>query len=86
MATEIWIARWTFLNDTGIELHAHDVVTKRIPVRFLLNEGIAYHRAIRDVFKNPNNVTFLKTLKVDKETGLKKFYITYTKFLSCTNE
>ncbi len=53
------------------------VIVKRIPLRFLLNEGDFYIRATRDMLAK----TMLNELENDKNTGLKKFTITYNKLI-----
>lgn len=87
MGTEIWLSNWTFyekVKEKGMkptEFVVRDVVCKRIPTRFILNEGLAYNRATKDLMK-----TFMNILEDDKATGLKKFTIQFTKKIGQVNE
>jgi hypothetical protein len=88
---EIWLADWVFTYKlrakemragiTAPTFTVNDVITKRIPTRFLLNEGESYKRATEDMLK-----TFYSSLEDDKETGLKKFKIIYTKKIGEVND
>lgn len=82
--TQIWLTEWTFFNLDGTEFIAPDedskVVCKKIPLRFIINEGLCYGRAIKNL-----SITTMKTLQDDKKTGLKKFKIKYIKFISKVN-
>ena len=88
---EIYLADWVFyfkLNakekkmgmTSGPTFVVKDVVTKRIPVRFLINEEESYNRATKDFLK-----TFTAALEDDPQTGLKKFTICYTKKIGEVN-
>ena len=84
MNIEIWLADFTFYyKQSAKEKFANlppstfivkDIITKRIPVRFVLNEGLSYGRATKGLL-----IKFLSELENDPATGLKKFTITYTK-------
>lgn len=79
---EIYTADWTFYYIQNAqqkadkvaprEIISKDVVTKRIPIQFIIEEKLAYKRAI-SIFSD-TELTFLET---DKATGLKKFKIKY---------
>ncbi len=58
-----------------------DVITKRIPTRFILNERLSYRRATKKL-----GVEFAKDLEDDRNTGLKKFTIVFTKKIGVVNE
>lgn len=85
MKHQIWSANWTFYKKQTakekkddvpvITFTVENIVTPYIPVRFVINEGDAYKRAIR------GNVvaSMMGDLENNKETGLKKFTITYVK-------
>ena len=87
---EIWETDWIFYTVQSeadiynqvpvVEFKVEGVVCKRIPLRFIMNEGMCYDRAISNL-----SITTLKTLQNDKESGLKKFKIIYKKFISKTN-
>lgn len=89
--TEIWTADFTFYMKLSakekMKGHSHakfvvsDVITKRIPTRFIINEGLSYNRATDGMLKE-----FMSRLEDDKETGLKKFTITFIKKIGETNE
>lgn len=76
---EIWMADWTFYCN-GSEIVSKDVVTKRIPVEFLLLDKLTYNRALR-----PFSTTQIKEFTTDKKTKFKKFKIVYTKKLGCAD-
>ena len=88
---QIYLADWTFyfkLNslerERGIKQKTYvvkDVVTKKIPLRFILNDMDSYHRATRGMLS-----TFMHTLQDDRNTGIKKFTIKYTKKIGDSNE
>lgn len=88
---EIYLADWTFylkqsgkdkLNSVPVRTYIiKDIITKRIPLIFILNEGMSYYRAINQI---PDS--FLKTLQNDENTKLKKFTITFTKKIGEVNE
>jgi hypothetical protein len=87
---EIWLSDWSFYGklspkekakNTKPSVHVvKDVIVRRIPTRFILNENLSYRRATNHMMK-----TFLSTLEEDKETGLKKFTITFTKKIGEVN-
>lgn len=89
--TEIWLADFIFYykqsakkkyaNTPASTFTVKDVITKRIPVRFVLNEGLSYRRATKGLL-----IKFLAELENDPTTGLKKFTITYTKKIGDVNE
>lgn len=56
------------------EFIVKDVVCKRIPLRFHLNEGDMYKRVVRGMGDKT-----LSEFQDDPTTGLKKFTITYKK-------
>ena len=68
------------------EYKVEGVICKRIPVQFLLNEGLVYKRAIKNLLKDSDStVGLMNTLVDDKETGLKKFKIIYDKKMGEVN-
>lgn len=85
MKHECYLANWTFYKkqsakekDKKLAVITHTiegVITPHIPLRFLLNEGIAYKRATRGAVIQ----SMMSELENDKITGLKKFTVTYTK-------
>jgi len=86
--TEIYIADWIFYSkivkvikiegsnkiQKPAEIISESVVTKKIPLEFLLNDKLTYLRAIKKF-----SVTELGNMIEDKKTGLKKFKINYIK-------
>lgn len=84
---EIWNTRWTFypysekikdgkkIKDIS-QYHVTSVVSKRIPVKFLLNERTSYERAIAGL---PQWKDSLKGFL--QENGKLKFTIEYIKFI-----
>lgn len=89
--TEIWLADFIFYfkmsskeKRSGASAHTYtvkDVVTRYIPTKFVINEGLSYKRATKGMLKN-----FLSDLEDDKSTGLKKFTIQFTKKMGDVNE
>lgn len=89
--TEIWQTDWIFYTKLSasdkakgmkpIEFVVRAVVCKRIPVRFILNEGIAYKRTLKSILPKT-----LDILEEDRYTGLKKFKIKFIKKIGITNE
>ncbi len=88
---EIWLANFEFYfklkakekkmgMTVGPTFIVKDVITKRIPVRFILNEGESYRRATKDFLKY-----FAASLEDDPQTGLKKFTITFKKKIGEVN-
>lgn len=87
---EIWLADFVFYykqsakekytNTPASTFIVKDVVTKKIPTRFIINEGLAYNRAIKGML-----IKFLAELENDPTTGLKKITITFTKKIGVTN-
>ncbi len=63
-----------------IEIKGPEVITKRIPLKFIINDGLIYKRAI----KNYGEKTLLE-LVVDPDTGNKKFKLIYNKKIGETN-
>lgn len=85
MSVEIYLADFHFYFKKSNEKYiVKDVITKRIPTRFILNEGLTYKRAIRGMQEVGSK--FLATLQDDKETGLKKFTIHFTKKIGEAND
>jgi len=81
---EIWLADFHFYyKKEGGTFIVRDVITKRIPTRFILNEGLAYDRATKDF---DSMKTFVGTLQDDPATGRKKFTIKFTKKIGEANE
>lgn len=88
--TQIWVTDWIFYtvqseadiyNGVAIkEFIVTDVVCKKIPTQFVINEGMCYARATKEL-----SITTLKTLQDDNKTGLKKFKIIYKKYISNVN-
>ena len=89
--TDICSATFTFyssvtkkVNNKKVEIiterKVENIVCKYIPLRFLINEGVAYKRAIRSF-----SDSFLKELITDKATGLKRFKVDYLKKIGETN-
>lgn len=88
--TQIWSTDWIFYtvqtikeirdNVPAKEFIVRDVVCKKMPIRFILNEGMCYARAVKDL-----SITTMNTLQDDKVTGLKKFKIIYKKYISNVN-
>ena len=86
--TEIYLADWIFYSkivkvikiegtnkvQKPAEIISKDIVTKRIPLEFLLNDKLTYQRAIKTF-----SITELSNLIDNKKTGLKKFKINYIK-------
>ena len=89
--TEIWTADFTFYYNLSAKekrkgisaptFTVKDVITKRIPTRFIINEGESYIRATKDLI----NDTFMSSLENDPATGLKKFTIRFTKKIGTVN-
>lgn len=90
MPIDIYLADWTFYIQVSakeraegvqpVKFIARDVITKRIPARFILNDGLTYKQAIRGISK-----TLYATLENDRSTGLKKFTIQFTKKIGEVN-
>ena len=88
---QIWLADFTFYyKQTPVEKYrglpattfiVKDVITKRLPLRFLLNEELIYKRITRDMLDG-----FFKYLEDDPEIGLKKFTVNYIKKIGEANE
>ncbi len=55
-----------------------EVVCKRIPVKYLLKEGLAYRRATKNMGDD-------RLFEKDKTTGLLKFKIVYVKYIDRIN-
>lgn len=93
MTSEIWLADFIFYykltpkeKAEGVTPSVYvvkDVVTKKIPTRFLINEKLSYARATTGF---ENMVNFTNTLQDDPTTGLKKFTIQFTKKIGEVNE
>lgn len=81
MGAKIYIADWTFETKSKTKITSKDVVTKKIPVEFIIQEGLSYQRALK-----PFSESQLREMIEDKKTGLKKFTIKYTKYLGEANE
>ena len=73
---KIYIADWEFEGKTGLKYISKDVVTKKIPLAFLLDDGVTYQRAMR-CFSEKHQSDMLD----DKKTKKKKVKIIYKKFL-----
>ncbi len=56
-----------------------NIITKRIPIKFILNEGLSYQRAIKHFSK-----TQFQELENNRLTGFKKFTIQFTKKIGTT--
>lgn len=90
---EIWLADWLFYYKQSPKEKAEgikpsvflrkDIVTKKIPTRFILNEGLSYERATHDF---DDMKKFIAGLQDDPVTGLKKFTIQFTKKIGEVNE
>lgn len=62
-------------------LVVRDIVTKKIPVQFIINERDSYNRAISKMADKT-----LSTLEDDRTTGLKKFTIEFNKKIGEAHE
>ncbi len=88
--TEIWLADYIFYlkmsakekakGNSATTFVVRDVITRKIPTRFVINEGLSYRRAIKGML-----IKFLAELEDSPETGLKKFTIKFTKKIGETN-
>jgi len=81
---DIYIADFIFYRTSKnkeLPVLVEKVVCKYMPLKFLINDGMAYKRAIRGF-----SDTFYKELVKDTSTGLKKFKINYIKKIGETNQ
>lgn len=89
--TEIWNTDWIFYSKLSskerakgvkpMEFIVKDVVCKRIPTRFIINEKLAYSRAVKRILPKT-----LEVLQDDPVINLKKFKIQFIKKIGVTNE
>jgi hypothetical protein len=78
---KIYVADWTFEGKNRLDYISRDVVTKKIPIEFLLEDGVSYQRAIRGFTE-----TQQKDMIDNKTNGKKKVKITFKKFLGYAND
>jgi hypothetical protein len=84
--SQIWKTDWIFYTFSGGEFIVPNVVCKRIPVQFILNEGRTYQSMTNVLSKHCRlSALFQKELQRDKVTKLLKFKIIYKQFISLTN-
>lgn len=81
MGAKIYIADWTFETKSGLKLISKDIVTKKLPIEFIISEGLSYQRALK-----PFSEKQRQEMIEDRKTGLKKFTIKFIKFIGNSNE
>ena len=75
--SEIWIADWTFYQKE-IPIIVKAIVTRKLPLRILMANRMAYDRAVDDMERRMG-IKFINALDNDKATGLKKFKLEYVR-------
>lgn len=87
---EIWLADWIFYEKRGRnkytkepvigEVTVKDVITRRIPKRFLIKENTSYSNALRDVIGEEKKKKF-----IEEKDGTKKFKVKYKRKIGIVN-
>lgn len=72
----IYTADWVFYGKDGREVISKDVITKKIPIEFVIADEMTVRRALR-----PFSETQIKTFATNKKTGNYKIKINYIKKL-----
>jgi len=83
---EIWNTTWVFYNKKGWEHKIENVVAKRIPHQFIINEESSYKNALRDILmRTDSKANLINELVIDPETKLKKHKVIFIKKIGYVN-